>query len=108
MSTRSDWTEQAACAVDWRVADEYFFGKRSMYKLAKQKFCDHCPVLNKCLSEALELGDDERAFRAGTTYKERVAMNNARFLDSRKVDPGPTGYENLASRAEELFALLAG
>lgn len=93
-----------ACGkLTWQEADYYFFGKVATWKETKVKFCDRCPVIKECLQQALDLGDLEKGFLAGTRYSDRVKMLNVSTLESKLVGQESTAYSEIAARLASIF-----
>jgi hypothetical protein len=79
-----------------------------MHAIAKEKFCDSCPVLKLCLEEALSFGDEEKGYVAGTTYEERQTMLSIRSLAQQVIDPSPIDYRDTVAELDLLFSALSG
>lgn len=93
-----------ACGkLSWQEADYYFFGRIATWKETKIKFCDRCPVIKECLQQALDLGDLEKGFAAGTRYSDRVKMLNVSSLEEMQVDQEPTEYSEKAAQLQSIF-----
>ena len=82
-----DWSEGAACLCE---EPELFFpigntGPALMQIEEAKAVCNRCPVIDACLSFALEFGHDTGVW-GGLTADERFALADERFaLKSRTV-----------------------
>jgi hypothetical protein len=76
-SIKTDWHVRARCAG----VDQYqFFPKietDSGLDKVRSQFCDHCPVLGKCLNSALINGDI--GYWGGTSTDMRKSLKRTRF-----------------------------
>lgn len=77
-----DWRCRSKCAkLDSKHFDKMFFPPSGRVSNNAKAFCNGCPVLSKCLENALDTNAE--GIRAGTTYNERLLM--------RGVHTGTTG-----------------
>lgn len=74
--TGPDWYRDALCK---NVKDDRFappVETPALLAEIKAAFCDHCPVIHRCLQFAIIGGD--RGFWGGTTTAERTALRRTR------------------------------
>lgn len=88
----SDWRNNRKCSkLTPNQADNLFFPKPGGKSKAAKNYCSDCPVIDKCLNEAIAL--DSMGFWAGTTEGERRRMAEFLGLVAAQMDefvPEPT------------------
>jgi WhiB family transcriptional regulator, redox-sensing transcriptional regulator len=81
----ASWMEQAACRHE---GNELFFPtdvgtSNSMHKVARERYCNGCPVKRQCLEFAIRL-DIDHGLWGGASERQRREMRRERRLLVRR------------------------